>query len=64
MPDNDQALVAALEDVRTQALAQLEATADLTSLDAWRIRYLGRKGVLTQVMRRIGTLPQDQPCAA
>ncbi len=60
MPDNDQALVVALEDVRTQALAQLEETADLTSLDAWRIRYLGRKGALTQVMRRIGTLPQDQ----
>lgn len=60
MPEQDNPLVAELEDVRTQALTHLDETADLTALDAWRIQYLGRKGALTNVMRGIGKLSPDQ----
>jgi phenylalanyl-tRNA synthetase alpha chain len=60
MPEQDNPLVAELEEVRTQALTHLDETADLTALDAWRIRYLGRRGALTQVMRGIGKLTPDQ----
>lgn len=57
MLENENPLLAELEAVRTQALAQLQETADLTALDAWRIHYLGRRGALTQVMRGLGKLP-------
>ena len=60
MPEQDNPLVAELEEVRTQALTHLDETADLTALDAWRIQYLGRKGALTNVMRGIGQLSPDQ----
>lgn len=60
MPEQDNPLVAELEDVRTQALTHLDETADLTALDAWRIQYLGRKGALTHVMRGIGKLSPEQ----
>jgi phenylalanyl-tRNA synthetase alpha chain len=57
MLENENPLLAELEAVRTQALAQLQETADLPALDAWRIHYLGRRGALTQVMRGLGQLP-------
>ena len=60
MPEQENPLVAELEDVRTQALTHLDEMADLTALDAWRIQYLGRKGALTNVMRGIGKLSPDQ----
>lgn len=60
MTETDNPLVTELEAVRTQALSLLNNIADLTALDTWRIDYLGRKGALTQVMRGIGKLPQNQ----
>jgi phenylalanyl-tRNA synthetase alpha chain len=60
MPENDNPLVAELEAVQSQALATFATMADLTALDEWRIQYLGRRGALTQVMRGIGKLPQEQ----
>jgi phenylalanyl-tRNA synthetase alpha chain len=50
-------LIQQLQEVRTEALAALQGITDLTAVDAWRIHYLGRRGVLTQVMRSIGQLP-------
>jgi phenylalanyl-tRNA synthetase alpha chain len=60
MPENANPLVAELEAVRTEALDHLDKMVELTALDAWRIQYLGRRGALTQVMRGIGKLPEDQ----
>lgn len=60
MPQPEHSLLAALENLRTQALAQLHEVQDLTALDAWRIHYLGRKGALTQAMRDLGKLPAAQ----
>jgi phenylalanyl-tRNA synthetase alpha chain len=60
MPQSEHSLLAELEDLRTQALAQLDEAHDLTTLDAWRIHYLGRKGALKQAMRDLGTLPPAQ----
>ena len=53
-------LVVELQTLRTEALARLDHITDLTALDTWRIDYLGRRGVLTQVMRGIGTLSPEQ----
>ena len=60
MPQPQKSLEAELESLRAEALTHLEETADLTALDAWRIRYLGRRGALTQVMRGIGQLPVEE----
>jgi phenylalanyl-tRNA synthetase alpha chain len=53
-------LVVELQTLRTEALARLDHITDLTALDTWRIDYLGRRGVLTQVMRGIGKLSPEQ----
>lgn len=37
----------------------LAASTDLDSLEAWRLKYLGRRGELTQVLRSIGQLSDE-----
>ncbi len=48
------------EEIARQALAEIEAAADLAALDAVRVRYLGKKGQLSEQLKRIGTLPPAQ----
>lgn len=45
-----------LDSLQAQALAELGAASDETSLDAVARRYLGRKGSITELMARIPTL--------
>ena len=47
----------ALEQVRAQARADLAAGGDETAIEALRVRYLGRKGALTAVMRHMRDVP-------
>lgn len=48
-----------LEKIKAEALAQLENAADL---EAVRIKYLGKKGELTSVLRGMGALsPEERP---
>jgi phenylalanyl-tRNA synthetase alpha chain len=47
----------ALEEVRAQARAELAAGGDEATVEALRIRYLGRKGALTAVMRHMRDVP-------
>ncbi len=49
-----------LEDLKSQALSELESLANLEELDAWRVKYLGRKGALTQKLRSVSELPVEQ----
>lgn len=52
------------EEIGRQALADLEAVADLKALEEYRIQYLGRKGSVTDLLSRIGQLPkEDKPKA-
>ncbi|MFO8100795.1 MAG: phenylalanine--tRNA ligase subunit alpha [Dehalococcoidia bacterium] len=53
-------MLEALEDLKSQALSELESVADLKELDAWRVKYLGRKGSLTQQLRQVSSLPAEQ----
>jgi phenylalanyl-tRNA synthetase alpha chain len=46
--------------IRDEALAALETCRDEESLEAVRVRFLGRKGELTGVLRGIGELPPEQ----
>ncbi len=51
-----------LDSLQAQALAELGAVADETSLDAVARSYLGRKGSITELMTRIPTLaPAERP---
>jgi phenylalanyl-tRNA synthetase alpha chain len=53
-----------LDEIREQALAALEAVSDLAELDAWRIKHLGKKSALNQILRDIGKLPREERPAA
>jgi len=47
-----------------EARAAVDAAADLDALEQLRVRYLGKKGVLTEQLKAIGTLaPEDRPRA-
>jgi phenylalanyl-tRNA synthetase alpha chain len=49
-----------LTDLVQRAQDDLTASPDLDSLEAWRLKYLGRRGELTQVLRSIGHLSDDE----
>ena len=49
-----------LSDIRAQALAALEAAPDSAQLEQLRVRYLGKKGELTNLLKQMGQLPPDQ----
>jgi phenylalanyl-tRNA synthetase alpha chain len=49
-----------LRDLQRDALAALEAASDAGALEAWRVRYLGRKGALTDAMKVLGALPREE----
>ncbi len=52
-----------LEEIRLvqdRALAELAAINDLNELETWRVRHLGKKGTLTQLLRGLGTLPPEE----
>jgi phenylalanyl-tRNA synthetase alpha chain len=47
------------EKIGKDALAQLEKATDLKQLEDFRIKYLGRKGLITDMLSRIGNLSAD-----
>jgi phenylalanyl-tRNA synthetase alpha chain len=49
-----------LSDIEGRARAELAAISDAAGLEEWRLRYLGRSGAVTQVLRGIGALPAEQ----
>jgi len=51
-----------LEKIRQEALAQIEAVADMDQLNEIRVAILGKKGVLTEVLKGMkGVAPEDRP---
>ena len=48
------------DDILKQALNELATTPDLTSLDAIRVNYLGKKGIFTAQMKELGNLPPEE----
>ena len=53
-----------LDAIRTDALAAIDAAPDETALQALRVRFLGRKSVLTAALRGLGKLPKEERAAA
>ena len=53
-----------VEDIKTQALAEVASAGDAPALDRIRVRLLGRKGVLTGLLKSLGQLaPAERPAA-
>ncbi|NPA49661.1 MAG: phenylalanine--tRNA ligase subunit alpha [Thermodesulfobacteria bacterium] len=48
-----------LEELRRQALAEIKEAQDEKSLEAARVKFLGRKGELTQILKSIAKLPPE-----
>ena len=53
-----------IEELKANALRELENTADITELEAWRVRYLGKKSPLTAMLRSLSSLPIEERKAA
>ena len=47
-------------DLADRALAAIAASEDLPTLDAVRVRWLGKKGELTTALKSLGALPQAE----
>ena len=51
-----------LANIRAEALAAFEAVQDSAGLEALRVKYLGKKGELTAVLKQMGKLsPEERP---
>ncbi len=46
-----------VEELASKASGELGKITDVNDLEAWRIRYLGRKGSLIQILRSLADLP-------
>ena len=49
-----------LKQIETEALAELKTVEDLSDLESLRIKYFGRKGLLSTVMRGMGKLSKAE----
>ncbi len=47
-------------DLQSQALAELTACTDEPALKAWSSKYLGKTGLLTDALKKLGTLPAPE----
>jgi len=49
-----------LEELHIQALDELNRISEPDQLELWRVRYLGKKSALTQILRSLATLPLEK----
>ena len=56
--------MSSLDELEQEALQEVSSAADAAALDSVRVRYLGKKGLLTQQLKQLGKLPaEDRPAA-
>ena len=49
-----------IQELRAEALSELETLDSLEALEKWRVSHLGRRGRLTSVLRGVAGLPPEQ----
>ncbi len=49
-----------LEELKINALQELEGISNIKELESWRVHYLGRKSHLTKVLRSLTNLPLEE----
>ena len=47
------------EKIGKEALSDLKKVSDLESLEQFRIKYLGRKGLVIDMLSQIGKMPKE-----
>lgn len=53
-----------LENIRTEAVTKIKKSISSDNLEEIRVKYLGKKGVLTGILRGMGSLsPEERPAA-
>lgn len=50
----------ALEEILQTAITEIQLASDLKSLDLCRVKYLGKKGQLTEYLKTLGQLPPEE----
>ena len=51
-----------LEKIKVSALDEISSAADLKAIDDIRVKYLGKKGELTAILKQMGSLsPEERP---
>ena len=53
-------MMAKLDELRAKAISELDSIDNRRDLEAWRIRYLGRKSALTQILRGLAALSLEE----
>src|SRR6185369_34263 len=54
-------MLAKIKEIEAKALAELDALdKDSKKLEDWQVRYLGKKGELTLLLRETGKLPEAE----
>ena len=56
----EKATLPVLEQVKSEALQELDSAADADELERWRVAYLGRGSRLTQLLRGLSSLSPDE----
>ena len=49
-----------LQALKEQALAELATVASVDALKDLRVKYLGKKGQMTDILRGMGSLPAEE----
>jgi phenylalanyl-tRNA synthetase alpha chain len=49
-----------LKSIEKEAVEQLRSAEDLRALDSIRVKYMGKKGVLTEILRGMRDVPAEQ----
>ncbi|MBS4537986.1 phenylalanine--tRNA ligase subunit alpha [Clostridium sp. D2Q-11] len=49
-----------IQDLRNAAIAELKNISNLSSLEEYRVKYLGKKGELTKILRGMGGLSKEE----
>ncbi len=49
-----------IKEIRSEALDLVKSVDSLEALEGLRINYLGKKGVITELLKSLGSLPPDQ----
>ena len=56
--------MSSLDELEQAALQEVSSATDAAALDGVRVRYLGKKGLLTQQLKQLGKLPAEERPAA
>ena len=49
-----------LDEIKQQAIAELEGITDKSDLEALRVAKLGKKGVITGILKQMGSLSAEE----